>query len=405
LMTLDKILSNGLFKGRYQGHMLGSPFYHDTGANYTAYDCAETRIKENEHVRNGFWTRVIANLPVPYNSLEYKSYSVKDNSNGRIDTQAVMSRAIHRVSHLRLSVPAHKPPLSQVIYGDVEGTSVQTYLALVVTEVTGIAVACSVMAIWKSWFMVLWLVPLILKLMSAFLAVDRHPLDIPASALPPQPVQSFMESCGQHQTTKKDEEKSLLSHQKKFEIHGLPHGFLIIEGDENLILQFFRHYGHPIRNSFCEYAQIIIIIQFGFIFPIGLLCSLLWMPVGLQYVWMSYQLYATCAMHVYRYAGGQKWATTEERIAKAFAGAAAKGHAQIAFLGGRQGVLMAELEVTYHNRYRDGQRYFDKLLHGNSPWLRHAEILNSVQGSSETLLSAGDSSRSVTPTDTEKQEV
>jgi hypothetical protein len=406
LKTLDKIISNGLFKGRNRGHMLGSPFYHDTRANYTVYDCADTRIKEKEHVRNGFWTRVIANLPIPYSSLEHNSYSTKDNPETRADTQIVRSRAIHRVSHLRLSVPVQKPPLSQVINDGVEGASVQTYLALVITEVSGIAVACCVMAVWKSWFMLLWLAPLMLKLVSASLAADRHPLEIPVSALRSQSVQSSKGSRGQHHIIKKDDEKALLpSRQKKFEINGLPHGMLIIEGDENLILQFFRHYGHPIRNRFREYAQIIIIIQFGFIFPIGLLCSLLWMPIGIQYIWMSYQLYATCAMHVYRYAGGQAWATTEERIAKAFAQAAAKGQPQRVFFGGKQGVLMAELEVTYHNRYRDAKSYSDELLHGNPLWLRHTETLDSVQSSSESLSSADDSPRSVTPTEVRKQEV
>jgi hypothetical protein len=63
------------------------------------------------------------------------------------------------------------------------------------------------------------------------------------------------------------------------------------------------------------------------------------------------------------------------------------------------------LEVTYHNRYRDGKCYSDELLHGNSLWLRHGETLDSVQSSSETLLSAGDSPRSVTPTEMVKQEV
>lgn len=155
LKTLDTIISNGLFKGRNQGHMLGSPFYHDTRANYTVYDCANTRMKEKEHVRNGFWTQVIANLPIPYSPLEYNDYGTKDNPETRADTQVVRSRAIHRVSHLRLSVPIQKPPPSQVINDGVKGASVQTYLALAITEVSGIFVACCVMAIWKSWFIVL----------------------------------------------------------------------------------------------------------------------------------------------------------------------------------------------------------------------------------------------------------
>jgi hypothetical protein len=397
LMTIDKICSSGLFKGRNQGHMLGSPFYRDTGIKYTVYDSANMKVKEKEHVRNGFWIRVLSNMPMP----EYKNYGTKDHPEG----YAVQARAIYRVSYMRFSVPANKPRRSQVINCDVESTSGQTYLALVVTEITGIVVAISVTAIWKSWLMVIWLVPLTLKLASAFLAVDRHPLEIPTSTPPSQCVEST-QPRDQYELVNKDQEKHLLpSRSKKFEINGPSHGFLIIEGDERLVVQFFRHYGHPIRNRFREYAQIIIIVLLGFHFPISLLCSLLWMPLHIQYVWMSYQLYAMCAMLVYRHAGGQTWATTEERVAKAFASAAAKGQPQRVFLGGKQGVLMAELEATYHDRYRDGKSHSDELLYSRSLSPRSAETSSTVQSNSETSSNASDSPRSLTPTDVGKREV
>ncbi len=372
LMTLDKILSNGLFKGRNQGHMLGSTFYHDTNLNYTAYDCVDPKNKENELVRNGFWTQVIACLPIPYN-LD-KNGCGPNALGGRAENQIVRSRAIHRVSHLKLSVPAIKPPTSQIINGDTGAASLKTYLALAVTETTGIVVAAAVLIVWKSWFALLWLIPLILKLTSASLALDRHALHIPAPTLQYRASQSSTKQYNKNQIVNNDEEKPLMSpHYKKFEVHGLQEGFLIIEGDENLVLQFFRHYGHPVRNRFREYAQVIITILFGFIFPAGLLCSLLWMPLGIQYVWLAYELYATCAMHVYRFAGGRTWATTEERISKAFIAAAARGQPQRAFLGGDQGVLMAELEVTYHNRYRGGRTHCDELLDTDSPWSERSE--------------------------------
>ena len=71
---------------------------------------------------------------------------------------------------------------------------------------------------------------------------------------------------------------------KLFEVNTHGHGFLVVEGKESVVLQFFRHYGHPIRNRARELIQISIVVAFGLVFPIGLMCSLIWMPVVLQYV-------------------------------------------------------------------------------------------------------------------------
>ena len=241
----------------------------------------------------------------------------------------------------------------------------KSYFALIATETTGIIVALVIALIWKSWFMALWLIPLVLKLTSAFLTVDRHPLEIP-SILLPQKAYPHQPSQGPGSKDQGAQENKsghhMLLQQKKFEIHGLPHGFLILEGNEELILQFFRHYGHPVRNLLREYAQLTIILLFGFVFPAGLLCSMLWMPLGMQYVWMAYQMYTIFTMHVYRYARGKTWASTEERLAAGFVAAAAQGQPMKTFLGGEQGVVMAELETTYHSRYREGRKHCDQLL-------------------------------------------
>jgi hypothetical protein len=256
--------------------------------------------------------------------------------------------------------------MSEVIGNEIGATKLQTYLAIIVTEATGIAVAIVVMVVWKSWFMFLWLSPLILKLLSALLAVPRDPLQIPISSPPdPLPVpKSSTENEKPPLVETKVRDIGVHPHKcKKFEIRGLSDGFMVMEGDEDLILPFFRHYGHPIRNRFREYIQILIIIAFGFVFPIGLLSSLLWMPTEIQYMWMSYQLYATFAMHLYRYTGGQTWATTEERIAEHFQ-ARLLGEKHRIYFQGKQSVLMVELEMTYHDRFRDGKLHMEKLLFG-----------------------------------------
>jgi IMP dehydrogenase/GMP reductase len=64
-----------------------------------------------------------------------------------------------------------------------------------------------------------WLIPHILKQVGAFLSVDRHPSEIPVSALPPQSVRLSKESSGQYH--KGEDEKALLtSRGKKFVIEG-----------------------------------------------------------------------------------------------------------------------------------------------------------------------------------------
>lgn len=82
---------------------------------------------------------------------------------------------------------------------------------------------------------------------------------------------------------------------------------------------FFRHYGHPVRHRFREVVQLGTVVAFCALFPLGLLCSLVWMSVELQYLWLGYQLYTTVAMHIYRYSGGRTWASTEERAAQRLA--------------------------------------------------------------------------------------
>jgi hypothetical protein len=78
------------------------------------------------------------------------------------------------------------------------------------------------------------------------------------------------------------------------------HGnFILITGPSTLVPQIFRH---PIRNRFRELVQVVIVVAYGCLFPAGLLCSMVWMPLAVQYAWLSYQLYAVPAMHVARYA-------------------------------------------------------------------------------------------------------
>ncbi|RSL43426.1 hypothetical protein CEP51_016363 [Fusarium floridanum] len=92
-----------------------------------------------------------------------------------------------------------------------------------------------------------------------------------------------------------------------FEVADPVHKFMIIEGPQPVVVQFFRHYGHPIRdqNSLWvgdrvrEVTCMTIICCLFLYFPVGLFISQ-WSNEDAQYLWLGYQLYAVVAMHFVR---------------------------------------------------------------------------------------------------------
>jgi hypothetical protein len=91
---------------------------------------------------------------------------------------------------------------------------------------------------------------------------------------------------------------------------------MLITSPPAVVLQFFRHHGHLIRNRAREIAQLAIIIVHGFLFSVGLLYSVARMSVPVLYTWVSYQIYAVLAMYIAQYTNAKHWATTEEVITK-----------------------------------------------------------------------------------------
>lgn len=388
--TLDQIRIKGLFKGHAQGHMLGSPFYQDTRLQYSSHDEARPHNPDKEWVRNGLWTRVLENLPNPQIASLVGSRSVETElrESGRDSFQRI--RSVNRVSHLKLSVSQHTPQSNEIIGNETCHTTCKTYLAIIVSEITAIITGTVVFAVWRSAFMLLWFIPLILRILSAYFAVPRSPLELPSSPCPGNT------SPTTNETSPLDEKLLKTYHSvKKFEIHDLLHGFLIIEGNEELILQFFRHYGHPIRHRFRECAQIFIVVAFGLLFPIGLICSIVWMPLGIQYAWLGYQLYTTIAMYVYLFMDGHALGTTEQSIAQQFQKQAIKGEKQRVYFGGPTAIIAAELEVTYHSRVSEGKAHMEKLLYGDRPDIQRASESATSCGSPTSCMGPSDSSSSL----------
>jgi len=331
LHTLDKFFERGLFKGDSLGHMLGTAFYTDTTWPYKVWNAG--KVEDHELVRNGLWPRAAGQLPIPVDKPSRKNLDAEIGLKRPLRARTCVSRLALEYVDTQLIKDDYKR-----ISNDTNRVSCRTYIALFVSETTGIITGIVAAVIWQTWFACLWFIPLFLKLVSALFAICREGL----SSMPPHPHEQDIE--------------------KSFEIHHPQHGIFVIEGKESVVLQFFRHYGHPIRSRVREVTQFIIVVCFGLNFSVGLVASIIWMPLSVQYLWLGYQLYATLAMYIYRYADSHRWATTEENIATGFHGARDKDQARVYLDGGNGWSICATLSATYHNSFGDAEKAARTLL-------------------------------------------
>ncbi|KAL8811733.1 MAG: hypothetical protein Q9200_001566 [Gallowayella weberi] len=341
LTTLDQFHQNGLFHGRNLGNMLGTAFFHDTKLGYKMHDPPPPSNGE-EHVRNGLWVQAIRRIPVIAGSQNY------DNVESGMKPRRLV-RAHSVVNVLELSYLDGKGDPLKTVKSDVGSVTFRTLLAIFSSEITGFAMGVFVLAFWQSYFAFIWFLPLTLRLLSALATIQREGLLSRPSA-----------------------KAAALEETRRFEVNTLGHGFLLVEGKESAVLQFFRHYGHPIRNRPRELLQIIIIVALGLVFPLGLMSSLLWMPVELQYLWLGYQVYATVAMYTYRFTRHHQRATSEARLAQKFA--KSKDEERIAFLQDENGnVMKGKLTQIFVDNYGEGQKVLQEYLAKNPEQDRKGE--------------------------------
>jgi hypothetical protein len=81
-------------------------------------------------------------------------------------------------------------------------------------------------------------------------------------------------------------------------------------------------------------------------------------------MWLSYQMYSTTALYIYRYAGGRHWATTESRIAKLLSDSHERP--QKMFLKDTNGVLKARMSRTNVGSQAEGRKVVQLLLNGSN---------------------------------------
>ncbi|KAK3630436.1 hypothetical protein LTR56_017494 [Elasticomyces elasticus] len=337
LEALDSVHQHGLFRGQKQGHMLGSPFFPDSRCEYTSHSGSKSLPSYCEASRNNLWVRVIALMPFQQSIAHSKEGRDAEKASGQTQCP-VRAQVVVRYVKLRVvKVAKGSGRAPMTVHHDCKAWSLDVLIGTTMTELSGIMAAAMVAFIWKSWFAILWVVPLALKLLSAGVSLQREPLDLTATDLLQEKAQDF-------------------------EVH-LPATsgtFLLISGPPSLVLQFFRHYGHPKRDSTRETIQLVVIITLGLFFPFSLLCSVAWMPTSVQYVWLVYQMYVVGAMYISRYLGVGTLISTEAGIASMLV--RSEGFTSLWEDGEHGLVVEGALESNFLTRYGEGQAYVRSLL-------------------------------------------
>ncbi|KAI0189893.1 hypothetical protein F4808DRAFT_467174 [Astrocystis sublimbata] len=296
LAVMDKIFQHGILKGPHQGHMLGTAFFPELGWTYTMHSEDENFPKHTEPLRNCLWARALARICIP-TIHSHDGRGIFDNVEKAYPSAL---RARVTVSHITLTpaTPADRASMIPFVSEDTRTPGIGVFLGVITSELSAIVTATVIFAIQHSPWAFLWLIPLSVRLSDG--------------------------------------------------------NFMLMTGPSTLVLQFFRHYGHPKRDRFKEIAQLISIVLFLCILPFELVVSIILMPINLQYVWLGYQIYVILMMHICRYSHWGNPATTEGKIAEAFSKQIREGPE----------TLKATLSITYHSRYREGQETMRVLLRG-----------------------------------------
>ncbi|KAM0462033.1 hypothetical protein ACHAPV_002467 [Trichoderma viride] len=301
LEVIDSAYKNGILAGRQQGHMLGSAFYPDTEWTIQLH-ASNDEPGRSSQARSCIWVRALLNLQLPdVSSMRTLSGSRSCAAEeGKVGEKKNPVRARIAVTHLVLTkamaedISNKGMPFVQEHTGNVP---LYGFITSIISELSGIGIAIGVGIVKRTSWAVLFLIPLVLRILAVVFAVHREPLDDLSSSDEGEQHRNWEIDCPP--------------------IEGR---LMMITGPPSVVNQFFRHYGHPVRNRIREVIQIAIVVAFGLYFPVSLLCSVLWMPLIIQYVWTIWEVCLVLAMHIDRYTiKGPMSATTETSIARKFA--------------------------------------------------------------------------------------
>jgi hypothetical protein len=337
--ALDKLVLSGLWRGYCQGDMLGTIFYKDTGYRYVVREHTGSRT-EAKHARNGFWITVLRLIRwrSELDAVNYRNDSAvgSDEQSQGEGLQQHQVRAQRPVFVLKLSRVNSRPFRSNgipVVNEDHDTVAFRHLGGILASEMVTLAFGVVNAAVWKTLFCLWYLVPLLLKLIAFICHVRRGSIELPP--LPPAQTNKI-----EGQSPSSSNSQWLLC-----EVTNFSHGFCLIEGPSELVLQFFRHYGHPVRHRrgllgdrVREVISMCTVVAFILVYPSSLL-SFVFAPVAIQWLWLGYQIYAIVAMHLYRFCDGDNIGTTQESVASALS-----DRKCVYFVDGAGNRILAQLE-------------------------------------------------------------
>lgn len=349
LDAIDTAYKFGLFNGAVQGHMLGTHFYQDIGWTYTLHQLGKEPQRESQ-IRNCIWVQALLSMPLPSITQEG---SASDAENGSVAAKGLAKPVRSRVAvnHLMLAKATPEDLANRELPFIVEETrhvGLKTWIGILLTESTGIGIMICVAVIKRSLWSIIFIIPLILRLASAFFALHREGItDIPDTVASEQ------------------------SRDWEIQVPAIEGKFILISGPPTIANQFFRHYGHPVRSRYREVIQLFLTVAFATYFPVGVLCQVTWMPMTIQYIWTIWQVWMVIGMHFDRYTQkGLYRSTTDATLGRAFTKNNDMGNSDqvirstILFGQHRKGsnVVKATLDRSVANSFGDGKKMIKALV-------------------------------------------
>ena len=341
--ALDRLVFAGLWKGYCRGDMLGTAFYNDTGHHYVMR-MADGSKSERKAARNAFWITVLGLIPwQPRIDTVDPAIPEDDESAARVVQEVRAQRPVFVLNILRAdSTVAENLP---IVDGDIGRLKFRYIAAIIASEIITLAVGIVNATVWRSLFSIWYLAPLLLKLVGLFCRVRRKSVE-------PSSVRTAPEDGGKTPLSNRPKDEQLLC-----EVEDFSKGFLLIEGPSELVLQFFRHYGHPIRHrkgAFGDRVREVIsmftVIGSIVVYPGGLI-AFIFAPTTIQWVWLGYQLYAMLAMHLYRFGEAEHIGTTQEWIARELS-----SHNSVCFDDGSGNRVVVQLGSSIASSVSEGRR-------------------------------------------------
>jgi hypothetical protein len=294
--TLDTFAESGLWKGYCRGDMLGTAFYPDSKLFYVEHGIGT--VNASKEARNSFWAQVMRLAP----------WSVMGSGIGCISGPTDDEDAREKIATLRAQRPVFVLGISRdtqtparqslpILDGDLGPLKFRHILGLVVSETITLSVGIVVAAVWHSYFSIWFLLPLVIKLLAALCQVPREPMNVSS-------------------------ENNIIEPLRIYEMTDISNGFFLIEDQENVAVQFFRHYGHPRRHRrglrgdrVREVLSMVTVVLCATVFPSGII-AFVFASQEIQWLWLGYELYTMLVMHIYRFSDGKSIGSTQQEMAR-----------------------------------------------------------------------------------------